>query len=417
MDLLLTAYNGSILGPIARLMGLIMDWIYRFITGVCGIYNGSIAITIILFTIFIYLCLLPLTYKQQKFSMLQRKIQPELNEIQKKYRGKNDPQSRQLMTEETQVLYDKYGVSPAGSCVQLMIQMPILFALYRVFYNVPAYLASVKSVFSELVGSIVKTDGYATAMKKIYEEANIRALTVSFAGDGSVEDKNYVIDVLYKLSEDGWKSVSAAFPDLTSQIDALHDTLSKINYLGVLNISDTPINLAKHAFDAHTWGVFFAAILVPLLSYASQVINLRMIPQQNSDDQMGSQMKVMNNLMPFMSLFFTFVTPIGLGIYWITGAIVRTVQQIILNKHFEKIDIEEIIEKNKEKAAEKAEKRGAARMSAYAMQNTRSLSDKAKISDSKNEALDQASALRSTARKGTLADKANMVERFNNEGK
>ena len=114
-ELYLTAYNGMILGPIAKALGWIMDKIYYFLSNVCGVEN--VAITIIVFTIFIYLCLFPLTYKQQKFSVLQRKMKPELDEIQKKYKGKKDQASMQAMQEETTALYDKYGVSMMGSCL------------------------------------------------------------------------------------------------------------------------------------------------------------------------------------------------------------------------------------------------------------------------------------------------------------
>ena len=75
----------------------------------------------------------PLQVKQQKFSKLSSVMQPELQKIQKKYKGKNSDQAAmQKMQEETQAVYQKYGVSPTGSCVQLAIQMPILFALYQV---------------------------------------------------------------------------------------------------------------------------------------------------------------------------------------------------------------------------------------------------------------------------------------------
>ena len=101
---------------------------------------GNVGLSIIIFTIIIYLLLFPLTYKQQKFSKLSQKMQPELNAINKKYQGKKDQASMMAMQQETQAVYEKYGVSMMGSCVQMLIQMPLLFALYRVFMNVPAYV-------------------------------------------------------------------------------------------------------------------------------------------------------------------------------------------------------------------------------------------------------------------------------------
>lgn len=129
-DMLLTAYNGAILGPIAKVLGWVMNGIYALMSMI-GIEN--VGLSIIIFTIVIYAILFPLTYKQQKFSKLSQKMQPELQAIQKKYNGKKDQASMMAMQEETQAVYEKYGVSMMGSCVQMLIQMPLLCALYRVF--------------------------------------------------------------------------------------------------------------------------------------------------------------------------------------------------------------------------------------------------------------------------------------------
>ncbi len=410
----LTVYNGSILGPIAKLLGWIMDKIYVFLTDICGILNGSISITIILFTIFIYLCMFPLTYRQQKYSILTRKMQPEMTEVRKKYQGKKDQASMMAMQEETQAIYDKYGVSPTGSCVQMLIQMPILFALYRVFYNVPAYISSVKEIFNPLVNGIMETSGYKDAMIKLTERAAIRGIQVDFTSSDNEQIRGYIIDVLYKLSDKGWAACSDIFPGLTDQISNVQGILMKINYFFVLNISDTPWNTIQTALNEKSYGVIVFALLIPLLAYGSQVLNLKLMPTaSNGDDQMAQQMKMMNTMMPLMSLFFVFITPIGLGIYWIAGALVRTVQQFFLNKHFEKIDLNSIIEKNKEKAAKKAEKRGQMRIAANAQMSTRSMRDKAVISESKSEILDKAAELRNTAKPGSLSKKANLVKEFN----
>ena len=422
---ILTAYKGQILGPIAQLLGVIMNGIYEFLTKTCGIENGSIALSIIIFTLFIYLCMFPLTYRQQKFSVLTRKMQPEMKAIQKKYKGRKDQASMQAMQEETQALYDKYGTNPTGSCVQMIIQMPILFALYRVFYNVPAYLQGVKDIFSSVVADIQQIDGYESAMTDITQKANIRALVVDFDSTDAAEKAGYMIDVLYKLSEDGWNTVVDTFgkmvgsdSTLFADIDEVRATLSKINYLGPINISDTPWHIVTTAFDNRAFGVMIIALLIPALSYGSQVLNLHLMPTQASgDDQMAMQMRTMNTMMPLMSLFFTFVTPAGLGIYWIAGALVRTVQQFFLNRHFEKINLEEIIEKNKEKAAAK---RGIRReqILGAAMTNTRkSLSDRAKVNPQDAEAIERANEIRENAKPGTMGAKANLVKRFNENKK
>ena len=111
---LLTQYDGKILGPIAKVLGYILNWVFIVLEKI-GIPN--IALSIILFTIVIYLLLTPLTIKQQKFSKLSAKMNPEIQAIQAKYKGKKDQASMAAMNEETQAVYKKYGVSPSGSCV------------------------------------------------------------------------------------------------------------------------------------------------------------------------------------------------------------------------------------------------------------------------------------------------------------
>ena len=418
-DLLLTAYGGSILGPIAKLLGWIMDKIYVFLAAI-GIEN--IALTIIVFTIFIYVCMFPLTYKQQKFAVLTRKMQPEMKAIQDKYKGSRDQDSMQKQQLETQALYDKYGISPTGSCVYMLIQMPILFALYRVFYNVPAYITSVKTVFNDLVSGIIATDGFADKMQSIYDGAKLTLQTVPDfnSGDNTVVS-NFIIDVLYKLPTSEWKAVENAFPDLTSSIHEVIETLEKINYLFVLNISDTPLNLIKAgwAADSKDFVLIICAILVPVVSYLTQLANIKLTPQstEGQSEQMAAQMKTMNLMMPLMSLFIAFTVPVGLGLYWIAGAVVRVIQQYFLNKHFEKIDLESIIEKNKDKAAAKAEKRGIRQAQIYeaARMSTKSssMAAKANLVKDNETALKAADELRSKASSNSLAAKANLVKDFN----
>lgn len=420
-ELYLTAYDGAFLGPIAKGLGWIMDKIYLFLSSVCHI--DSIALTIIVFTIFIYLCLFPLTYKQQKFSVLTRKMQPELNAVQKKYKNKKDQASMMAQQEETQMIYDKYGVSPMGSCVQMLIQMPILFALYRVFYNVPAYISSVKGIFTELVTNIMATDGYAKTMEGLYKSANLKNVAFDASATGTTMS-NSIIDVLYKLSESGWNALADSFPNLSDLVNSTWSNLREINYMFMLNISDTPLNLIKTAWSSKAWVILICAILVPVVSYLGQVINMKLMPTADNGnsgnpqaDQMAQQMKTMNAIMPLMTLFIAFSCPVGLVLYWTMGSVVRIVQQIFLNKHFEKIDLNDIIEKNKEKAEKKKEKRGIRQAQIYdaARMNTRdnSMASKANISKEKTDALNNAAEARSHAKSGSMASKANMVKNFN----
>ena len=155
-NILLTQYQGMFIGPVAKILGYLMEGIF-YVLNMIGIQNSGLSI--ILFTVVIYLFMTPLTIKQQKFSKLQTKMSPEIQAIQAKYKNKKDNDSMMAMNQETQAVYAKYGVSASGSCIQLAIQMPILLSLYRVIYAIPAYVASVKEVFFPFVDKLIAQSG------------------------------------------------------------------------------------------------------------------------------------------------------------------------------------------------------------------------------------------------------------------
>lgn len=420
-EILLTAYDGMFLGPIAKILGWLMNGIYYLMS---LLHIENVGLSIILFTIVIYIVLFPFTYKQQKFSKLQQKMQPELNAINKKYHGKKDQASMMAMQEETQAVYEKYGVSMMGSCVQMLIQMPLLFALYRVFMNVPAYVTGVKNNFSVLVDEIMATGGYQEKMTQLVTD--LRILTQP-AADFTVTDptaiSNSIVDVLYKLNSTGWDTLKETFPQLSDSISTTFAKVSDVNNFLWLNISDTPWQIIRTNFESRSYLLVFLALMIPVLSYVSQVVNMKLIPQNSNtgneqSDNMARQMNMMNKTMPLFSLVMCFSVPVGLGIYWIAGAVVRSVQQFFLNRHFEKVDLEDIIKKNQEKMKKKREKMGIAenQISNAARMNTRQMVDAKKkqlTSAEKEEEIQKANAARSKAKANSMSAKANLVREFN----
>ena len=419
-EMLLTAYNGAILGPIAKFLGWIMNGMYILMEKV-GISN--VGLSIILFTIVIYLLMFPLTYKQQKFSKLSQKMNPELQAIQKKYKDKKDPTSMQNYQTETQLVYEKYGVSPTGSCVQMLIQMPLLFALYRVFMNVPAYISSVKDVYSGLVSDIMATSGYQDTMTQLITDLNLRTVQVDFTATDATTLQNYIVDVLYKISSTGWDTLRDAFPSLTDSINSTYEVVSHVNNFIGLNISDTPMQIIKTGFSSGAYLMAIIAILIPVISYLTQVLNIKLMPTAaggGDNDQMAQQMKMMNRTMPLFSLIMCFTVPVGLGIYWIASAVVRSIQQFVLNKHFDKINLDDIIAKNQEKAKKRREKMGISenQITNAARMNTRQVSAPSPKSSVKTTAekeleVEKAAAKKANARPDSMAAKANLVRDFN----
>ena len=418
---MLTQYTGKFIGPVAKLLGLVMNWIFEF---TCLIFPegsalyGNIGLCIILFTVIIYLCLLPLTIKQQKFSKLSQQMQPELRAIQDKYKNKKDQNSMIAMNEETKMVYEKYGVSPTGSCVQLLIQMPILLALYRVIYNVPAYVSSLKEYFMPVVDGIIGTEGYQETMKNFLTEINLKMVALNFEGTAK-QASDSIVDVLYKMPTSAWDTLRSNFTELSGVITPLEENLANMNNFLGINIANAPMDIIRTGLSAGQYLLVLGAILVPVLSAVTQWLNVKLMPtsanSDNGNDAMASSMKTMNTMMPLMSLVMVFSLPVGMGIYWIAGAVIRCIQQLAINKYMENIDLEDIIKKNQEKAKKKREKRGVAenQISNSARMNTRKLSDKAVVTADKEEKLRQASEYAKTAKPGSLTAKANLVREYN----
>ena len=388
MNGILLTQNGGLLGPIAKVLGYIMEGIFNVINYI-GIPN--IGLAIILFTIVVNLLMMPLTIKQQKFSKLSAKMQPEIQAIQAKYKNKKDNASQMAQSQEVQAVYAKYGVSPTGSCLQLLIQMPILFALYRVIYAIPAYVTKIGDVFRVLADKIISVDN-----AEFLKNSGINTIQTTVAAYGKSMNEgnmqNGVVDVLNRLSTSDMATIAEHYDlsqltyegELILSNDAsrgLIDTFN--NFLGI-NMGNSPWYTIKESFEAGAWMVLIGALAIPVLSAVTQWINTKLMPSadnnngNDSSSSMAESMKTMNKIMPFMSAWFCFTLPAGLGIYWVAGSVVRSIQQVVVNKYIDKnLDMNKIVEKNAGKSAKKMEKMKKQQeiMNAYANMNTKNIKD------------------------------------------
>ena len=345
---LLSAANWPIVGQIAWLLGKFINLIYTSLDNLLGSFDtGLVGISVIIFTIVVYTCLLPLTIKQQRSAKMSAVMNPEIQAVQKKYKGKTDQVSMMRQQEEMRQVYDKYGTSMMGGCLPLLIQMPFLFALYPVVSNVEQYVPAVKSA----------------------PEAVNRFITIP-------------------------------------------------------NLAVSPLEMVsrKSEFGLPAILIVITAIAIPVLAWLSQFLNIKLSQavsgqQNSSDNPLAGSMKTMNMTMPIFSAVMVFSLPSGIGLYWIVSAVVRSVQQVFINSHLKKISVEDLIEKNKEKAAKKREKRGekAEKINAMAQANTKKIKEPVSkvTSEEKEEKLKQAAKKAENAKAGSLASKANMVKRFN----
>ena len=416
--ILATKSGTPIIGQIAVVMGWIMNAIYKVLEAV-GIQN--LGLCIIIFSILIYLCMTPLQIKQQKFSKLSAIMQPEIQKIQKKYQGKKDQDSMMKMQEETQAVYQKYGVSATGSCVQLAIQMPILFALYQVIQNIPAYVGSVYNVFNGVCTKILAVDGFTDIINNFITDnkmTRVRQVT---------DNADSIVDFLYALSPSQWKSLQeiSQFSGFSDQISKTASEIQKMQTFGVLNIADQPLSYIKTG----SLILIIAAIAIPLLSWATQMLNLKLMPQaapsgNNDNNAMASSMKTMNTVMPLMSAFFCFTFPVGLGIYWIASAVVRSIQQLLINRHLNKMNIDDLVNENMKKMEAKRAKEGLPpqKITNQAHQSARNINKIEKGMSGTDEAnrakkVEEAYKNASHAKAGSITAKANLVRDYEERNK
>ena len=417
--ILATKSGTPIIGQIAVVMGWIMNAIYKVLDMV-GIQN--LGLCIIIFSILIYLCMTPLQIKQQKFSKLSAIMQPEIQKIQKKYQGKKDQDSMMKMQEETQAVYQKYGVSATGSCVQLAIQLPILYALYQVIQNIPAYVGSVYNVFNGVCTKILAVDGFTDIINNFIADnkmTRVRQVT---------DNADSIVDFLYALSPSQWESLQkiSQFSGFSDQISKTASEIQKMQTFGVLNIADQPLSYIKTG----SLILIIAALAIPLLSWATQMLNLKLMPQaatQNGNDDnnaMASSMKTMNTVMPLMSAFFCFTFPVGLGIYWIASAVVRSIQQLLINRHLNKMNIDDLVNENMRKMEAKRAKEGLPpqKITNQAHQSAKNINKVEKGMSGTDEAnrakkVEEAYKNASHAKAGSITAKANLVRDFEERNK
>ena len=422
MGVLLTKSTMPIVNWVAEVLGWLMNGIYSI-----GVHN--LGLCIIIFTLVIYAFMTPLQIKQQKFAKMNAVMAPELQNIQKKYRGKKDQNSQLKMQEETMGVYEKYGVSPTGSCLQMLIQMPIFFALYQVIIKIPGYIGGIKDVFASAVSHITEVSGYSDIIFKFVQDNAIKNSYIPMSGKLS---SDHVVDFLYSLSPTQWDKL-ADVDKFQGFADVLNQTADKLhpmqNFLG-LNIADNPWSLIQSGWSTQHYLLILAAVLIPVLAWGTQVLNMKLVQtasntSNGTPSQMEATMKTMNMFMPLMTAFICFTFPVGIGIYWIIGAVIRSVQQIIINRHLNNMDIDDFIKKNKAKMDKKKAKLGVTsqNISQQAKMNVRNIEEpkRATIADKSKSVKNTASYTAEVpkTKPGSLASKANMVAQFdaNNKGK
>ena len=459
LNIIMTQNSVPIIGWCAQLLGQVMEWIYKLFSNI-GI--ESIGLCIIVFTLLVKLVLIPITIKQQKYAKVSGLMTPEIQAIQKKYRDKRDQDSMMKMNQETQAVYEKYGTSPTGSCLPMLIQMPILFSLFYIIGGIPAYVEPVYDYYTPVTDVIVEDYDYYKFMDNAYDKyvlekkskdefAYIDKMIESF---DKINEKK-LIDNLSKYSSTQWEDLIKCYENadelaiiladkvtdeewekilsnvkkdkeeyeefvdaiknknISSYIDgdntasiikSAENKIMKINEFGPINLSQAPGDIGGIAY------------IIPILCFLTQVISvqisMRANKEQMEDNPMGNSMKVMNIMLPVMSAGIAISTPSGLGFYWALSGVIQIFTSLFLNAYFKNIDVQDIINSNVEKLNKKKEKLGINpnTVTTQASTNTNNFKNKVNINKNSNSAPVK-------YKQGSMAAKANMVKEYNDKNR
>ncbi len=313
---------GMIVGPIAKFLGVIYNNVFNFIYNI-GEAN-ALGIAIIIFTILVKTVLIPLSYKQQKASFEMQKLQPEMDAIKKKYEKKKDMESQQKMALELQKLQKDNNVSMLGGCLPLLVQLPILYALFYIFQQAYIYIDVVGANYNHI----------AEIFLSIPETMRVDILTDPVLAHKLKVDVTSQSDLLILINQMNAVDWSALLANAGQYAQELTTALAEKSRLE----SFLGINLITNS------GLKFPGILVPLCAGATTFLSSKILMKnsaaasggdsQNPMNQAMQSMKIMNYTMPIMMGVMCITLPAGVGLYWTTSNIIQVLQTLGLNKYF-----------------------------------------------------------------------------------
>ena len=294
---------GTILGGIGWFIG----WMTN--TLCFGSYIGGIC----LFAVIVEILMLPLSIKQQKNSIKQAKLRPKEMAIRKKYAGRDDPVTKQKMGQEMQELYRKENVSMAGGCLPLLIQMPILIALYRIVIDPLRYVLGQVPALSSALATYATTARAAGGLGLSINASNGTIGLLSNLGSEHLEGLgNFMFFNNGQSVAERVESIIDKIPDFT---------------LGNVNLGANP------GFDGN-----YILLLIPVLTFVVYFLSMRLTkkftyqPQAMQDQQTACSGWIMDIYMPGMSTVFAFMVPALVGIYWMFKSVISTLRQFIVCK-------------------------------------------------------------------------------------
>ena len=265
-----------------------LGYVIRFCYKTIGF--ESYALALLWFALFVKLLLLPFGIKQQKNQIKGAKLRPKLYAIEKKYAGRTDQVTMRKKQQEIMEMQQREGYSPLSGCLPMLIQLPLILILYRIIQRPLSYICMMGE-------DAVKSLAAAVGVENVSNE--IQILSKVMHSEGGV----------------------ASFSEFNSV-----DIIPNFDLFGIIDLSAEP----------YFWSW---ALVIPVIVFASQFFTMKlsrwlnpMMAAQNQSRESQTSMKIMDLLMPLMTLFLAFNLPSALGLYWFFQAILGVIQMLLLAK-------------------------------------------------------------------------------------
>lgn len=322
----LLSTTSAIIGPIAKFMGIIFNWVFDFIYSFSE--TGSLVLGIIVFTLLVKLVLFPLSYKQMKGTYKMQKLQPELNKIRSKYANKKDEESQRRMAFEIQEFQKENGASMLAGCLPMLLQLPILYALFYIFRQPYDYVGIIHDLYSSITNTILNID--VAQRVEVFKPIIVsKDMTMDLAVFSDVNN------LVKNMTATDWSTAISTLGSSGTNLSALIEQKHSIEYFFGLNLVTSA-------------GFNFPGILIPIIAGLTTFLSTRYMQSRqqqmtgaSEQEQEGMAMgmtKSMNVVMPIMMGVITINVPVALGVYWTLSNLFSILQTWATYKVLEKKD-------------------------------------------------------------------------------
>lgn len=343
----LLSTTSVIVEPVAKFMGIVFNWVFNFIYSFSE--TGSLVLGIIVFTLLVKLVLFPLSYKQTKGTYKMQKLQPELNKIKAKYANKKDEESQRRMAFEVQEFQKENGASMFAGCLPMLIQLPILYALFYIFRQPYDYVGVIHDLYNSIANAILNID-----VAQRVEVFKPIIVSKDMSMDLAVFED--VSNLVKNMTSADWNTVLSGLGTSGAQLADFIAQKHSIEYFFGLNLVTSA-------------GLKFPGILVPICAgittfFSSRYMQSRQTQMTGGSDQEDMAMgmtKSMNIVMPIMMGVLTINVPVALGVYWTLSNLFSILQTWMTYKVLESKDKkgELKLDDNKKTSSKVSDKKGA----------------------------------------------------------